>query len=189
MSKRHKVVVIDPPWLERGGGKSKRGADRHYPLMGLRDIIRTIEEPMSSVHKDAHMWMWVTDNYLRDGLAVMETFGFRYVRTLVWVKMRDAPHPHYSSYGANLAAMTGLQIGLGQYLRGSHELCLFGVCGKAMVPAPANRLPSVIIAERTKHSRKPDEAFDVFEAVSPGPRLELFSRQPRDGWTTWGNEA
>ena len=84
----HHTVTLDPPWLERGGGKSKRGADRHYPLMGLRDIVRTIEEPMATVHKNAHMWCWVTDNYLRDGLGLMETFGFRYIRCRI-----DGPPP------------------------------------------------------------------------------------------------
>ena len=79
-----------------------------------------------------------------------------------------------------------LQIGLGQYMRGSHELCLFGVRGKTMRPEKAP--PSVVIAERSKHSSKPAEAFAAIEQVSPGPRLEMFAREPRAGWDVWGNE-
>ena len=186
---KNRCAMMDPPWLERGGGKNKRGADRHYPLMPFRDIVRTLQEPMSTVGPDAHCWVWVTDNFLRDGLGILDTFGFRYIRTLQWTKMRDAPHPHYSAYGANLAAMAGLQKGLGQYLRGSHEMALLGVRGKAMLPAPKVRRPSVVFAERTKHSRKPDEAVEVIEARSPGPRLEIFAREPRDGWAVWGDEV
>jgi len=183
----YKCVTMDPPWLERGGGKSKRGADRHYPLMPLRDIIRTIQEPMSRVGPDAHCWVWVTDNFLRDGLAILDTFGFRYIRTLQWVKMSDEYSRSYGSYCEK--ARSGVQIGLGQYLRGSHEMALMGVRGKAMLPATADRCPSVVFAKRTKHSRKPDEAIEVFEKTSPGPRLELFAREERAGWAAWGNEA
>lgn len=82
-----------------------------------------------------------------------------------------------------------LQIGLGQYLRGAHELCLLGVRGDAMVPAPADRLPSVVFAPRGLHSAKPPVAYAVIERVSPGPRAEMFARTPRPGWAVWGNES
>jgi len=141
-----------------------------------------------------HAWMWVTDTFLRDGLWLLETLGFRYVRTLVWVKMSRLDDTTGTWAGNNRPKLgdlcrSVLQIGLGQYLRGSHELCLFGTMGNAMVPEPANRLPSVIFAERGKHSEKPDEAFKVFEQVSPGPRVEFFARSRRDGWGSWGNEV
>lgn len=186
---KFRCAVADPPWKESGGGKSKRGADRHYPIMGLTDIIRTMQEPMSQVHEDAHMWLWVTDNFLRDGLAVMDTFGFRYVRTLQWVKMKNHPYASGGEIYAHEVAVDSLQIGLGQYLRGAHEMALLGVRGESMLPPTANRQPSVVFSERTKHSRKPDEAVRVFEMTSPWPRLEIFAREPRDGWTVWGNEV
>jgi N6-adenosine-specific RNA methylase IME4 len=177
----YRCLSADPPWMERGGGKVKRGADRHYPLMPTADIIALVagSEPVARLARDAHAWVWVTDNFLRDGLALLDALGFRYVRTLAWVKLRDgeaAPHVR-------------LQVGLGQYLRGAHELALFGVRGDAMMPPPSNRAPSVVFAPRGKHSAKPDAAVSVFERVSPGPRVEMFARAQRPGWAVWGNEV
>lgn len=174
-------VAMDPPWPERGGGKSKRGADRHYPLMSVPEILSLVmrSEPVARLAPDAHCWVWVTDNYLRGGLQLLDVLGFRYVRTLQWVKLRDgegAPHVR-------------LQVGLGQYLRGAHEMALLGVRGDAMVPATSKRRPSVVFAPRARHSAKPQAAFDVFEAVSPGPRVEMFARAARPGWDVWGNQA
>ena len=179
-----RCVAADPPWAERGGGKIKRGADRHYSLMSNSDILRTMTvalEQLGGVHDDAHLWLWVTDNFLRHGLGIMDQLGFRYVRTLVWVKMK----PHWKRPEGEPV----LQVGLGKYLRGAHELCLFGTRGKAQLPATEFRHPSVVIAPRTTHSTKPDAAKEVIERVSPGPRVELFAREPRDGWTVWGNEV
>lgn len=171
---RYACIAADPPWNEQGGGKSKRGADRHYPLMKARDIAALPVGPMAA--DNAHLWLWVTNNYLPDGLAVMAAWGFRYVTNLAWHKMRSGK----------------TQIGLGQYLRGSHELCLFGVRGRLpyAVRPDGKRVacPSVVIAERGRHSAKPVEAYEVIEQVSPGPRLELFARQPRAGWHCRGNE-
>ena len=172
MTIKYACIAIDPPWNERGGGKVKRGADRHYPLMKTPDIIRCIlTAPCWHPGDDAHLWLWVTDNHLPDGLQVMSALGFRFIRTMPWVNQKNGK----------------LQIGLGQYMRGSHELCLLGVRGKTMKPAKAP--PSVVIAERTKHSQKPVEAFAAIEQVSPGPRLEMFAREPRGGWDVWGNEV
>ena len=167
----YRCTAIDAPWNERGGGRIKRGADRHYGLLSTPDIIRVILQSGSWYPADnAHLWLWVTDNYLPDGLQVMSALGFRYIRTLVWFKVRNDK----------------LQVGLGQYLRGSHELCLFGSRGKSMMP---KNKPLSVVAERTVHSRKPDEAYSVIETVSPGPRLEMFARSPRPGWDTWGDQA
>jgi N6-adenosine-specific RNA methylase IME4 len=174
MAEAYRCIVADPPWLEQGGGKIKRGADRHYPLMRLSDIAKTMwTAPEWRPAADCHLWLWTTNNFLIDALSLVEQLGFRYVTNMVWVKVR-------------IERDGQLQIGLGQYLRGSHELCLFATKGKASLPAVAP--PSVIFAERTEHSQKPDEAFEVFEQVSPGPRLEMFARTDRPGWSSWGNE-
>ena len=164
---RFACVLADPPWLERGGGVIKRGADRHYPLMATAAIARL---PVARVLAGdaAHLWLWVTNNFLEDGLAVMKAWGFRYVTNVVWVKDR---------------------AGLGQYVRGKHELLLFGVAGEARVPPPARRPPSVLEVQRGRHSQKPAEAVELLERVSPGPRLELFGRGPRPGWLVLGNQA
>jgi N6-adenosine-specific RNA methylase IME4 len=166
-----KTIMIDPPWNERGGGKIKRGADKHYPLMKTPDIIRTILqcEHWNKLEDDAHMYLWVTNNFLAEGLKVMESLGFRYVTNIAWVKDR---------------------IGLGQYARGKHELLLFGTRGKThtRVKKDNNKLESVINAKRQRHSQKPEESFTWIESRSYGPYLELFSRKEREGWTAWGNE-
>lgn len=190
-----RCISADPPWEERGGGKCKRGADRHYPLMSVPEIYDTMTgSPLWRPAPSAHLWMWVTDNFLQDGLALMDALGFRFIRTMVWVK---AKHPRRADpvrkrwgrrRGLVVFPKVKLQVGLGQYLRGSHELCLLGVRGDAMVPAPADRALSVLIAPRGRHSAKPDEAFERFERVSPGPRVEFFARVPRPGWDAFGND-
>lgn len=175
-------LLADPPWMERGGGKSKRGADRHYLLVPTRDIPRVIRSSgLFLPAPNAHLWMWVTDNFLTDGLWVMEQLGFRYVRTMCWVKATNE---------AELAAGAG-QVGLGQYLRGQHELCLFGVHGRGTDPSVRTEhrdVPSVVYGRRGRHSAKPASSYVAIERVSRGPRVEFFARSERPGWTSWGND-
>lgn len=128
--------------------------------------------PVWQPDDDSHLWLWVTDNYLKDGLLVMEALGYRYVRTRVWVK---------------LAAQGGLAFGMGHYARGQHELILFGVRGRC--PRQCRDLGSVCEAPVGEHSVKPAKFYEETERVSPGPRLEMFARKPRQGWDVWGNEV
>jgi N6-adenosine-specific RNA methylase IME4 len=167
-----RTIVADPPWNERGGGKIKRGADKHYPLMKTRDIIPLMQTVLFKHQPDpqgSHLYLWVTSNFLRDGLEVMDALGFRYVTTRVWAKDR---------------------FGLGYYYRGQTELCLFGVMGKL---PPLCKTESTLIGKglvkRGRHSAKPQVFFDEVERVSPGPRLEIFARAPRPNWTVFGNES
>ena len=172
--KEFSTILADPPWPEQGGGKIKRGADRHYGLLKIRDIARVMfSAPVWNPADDAHLYLWTTSNHLPAALGVMSELGFRYVTNCVWVKMRDG----------------GVQVGLGQYFRHAHELLLFGTRGKAMVPKPANRLPSVILAERNKHSKKPEVVYKRIERTSLGPYLEMFAREQHPGWVSWGDEA
>lgn len=170
---KFRCLMFDPPWLERGGGKSCRGAQRHYPLMKTSAIAAL---PVERVSADiAHLWLWVTDTYLLNGdaLRVADAWGFRPVASFPWFKVKAGE----------------LQRGLGRYSRKSHEYLLLCVRGAAMVP-PTNVVgPSVIVAPRTTHSRKPPESFRLIETVSPGPRLEGFGRAARPGWTVLGNQA
>ena len=166
-----KTVVLDPPWMERGGGKIKRGADRHYPLVKTADLPAVINgcPHWEQVADSAHMYMWVTNTFLKDGLWLMGELGFTYKTNVVWVKQR---------------------IGLGQYFRGKHELCLFGVKGDAFSVRTDDRtIPSVLTADRGQHSKKPDTFIELVERRSNGPYLELFARREREGWTCWGNEV
>lgn len=172
---RYATVLADPPWLERGGGQVKRGADRHYPLMSTTEISKL---PVHQLAADnAHLYLWVTNNFLPDGLEVMAFWGFRYVTNLAWGKVRDGK----------------VQQGLGQYFRGAHELLLFGVRGQVPYRTTEEgkraQHPTLVLAPRGEHSRKPDVFHEVIEKVSPGPYVELFARRARPGWAVWGNQA
>lgn len=205
-----RCFLSDPPWPEKGGGKSKRGADRHYDVEKVRAIPDVIRGGMADLGvraaDDAHHWMWVTDNYLPGGLWCLAQLGFEYVRTSVWIKMED-PVEAVGRYAAPLVSVGGdharravddlvaavrLQIGIGQYLRGSHELLLLGVRGSGLdesVRTDDRGVPSVIFGRRTKHSRKPESSYRLIERVSHGPRVEFFARSNRSGWESWGNEV
>lgn len=186
-------TLMDPPWPERGGGKSKRGADRHYNTLTPRQIYGVILEcPFWKPALNAHLWCWTTNNHLLDGLWLVKQLGFRYVTNWVWVKGKPVKSAGRLFSGSTVLPTTSavqLQApGLGQYSRGLHELLLFGVRGKAMLPPTGRRPSTVIVAPRREHSRKPDEQYDVIERVSPGPRVELFARERREGWDSWGDE-
>lgn len=168
----YKVVLLDPPWNEQGGGKVKRGADRHYPLMKAREIeallVDKIDIP-SRMQDDSVCFLWVTNNFLQDGLNLMQALGFRYVTNIVWTKDR---------------------FGLGYYFRGQHELCLFGVKGKnGRSRVTHTTWLGRSMLPRRKHSQKPDEMYELIESLYDGPYLEVFARDAREGWDAWGNEV
>lgn len=171
MVRKQRCVSLDPPWNERGGGKIKRGADKHYPLLKMHDIIRVVYQSgvWNPDPKGCHCWLWVTNNFLDEGRFVMKALGFRYINQLAWGKVKNGK----------------VQKGLGQYFFGSHELCLFGVMGRLKAK---ERVSTLLLEPRDEHSRKPDEAYRRMETVSPGPRLEMFGRRERYRWRVWGNE-
>lgn len=191
-----RTAQIDPPWLESGGGKSKRGADRHYPLMGVDDIAKTLLRSGSWLPApDAHLWCWYTDNYLLDALTLIERLGFRYVRTFVWVKCKGATKALDLETGEAVDGEIEPRMSLGQYGRGVHESMLFCVRGNGLAVRTERRdLPSVFFAPVPTedgvrvHSRKPDAAYELIEARSKGPYAEFFARRRRANWTSWGNE-
>jgi N6-adenosine-specific RNA methylase IME4 len=169
----YRCIVADPMWEETGGGG--RGAQNHYEVASTPEIIRImLSAPCWRPARSAHLWLWVTDNFLKDGLLVMCALGFRYVRTRVWVKLDER-------------RADGLAFGIGQYSRGQHELALLGVRGRC--PPLCRDLGSVCMAPIGEHSAKPDKFCEDCERVSPGPRLEMFARRARPGWDVWGNEA
>lgn len=170
-------IVADCPWRENGGGR--RGAQSHYTTLATPEIIRVIlRSPLWRPAAASHLWLWVTDNFLEDGLHVMRALGYRYIRTFPWIKLKDGR----------------LQCGLGQYGRGAHELCLFGVRGRcpALVRDELSVIwaeePTAVVAPRGRHSAKPAAFFDKVQRLSPAPRLEMFARMPRPGWTVWGDD-
>lgn len=180
------TLMADPPWLERGGGKIKRGADRHYPLMSTKAICALPVGGWAAA--DAHCYIWVTNNFLPDGLAVMAAWGFRYVTKIDWFKGEGDDESDVS-----LLSDQALQVGLGQYFRGCTESCLFGVRGTVpyRLRADGKRAQgrTGFHAPRGEHSVKPEKFRRTVELVSPGPYLELFARRPAFGWDVWGNEV
>ena len=166
-----RTIVADPPWNERGAGKSKRGADKHYPLMKRKEIAKVMVEWIKEedLHENLHLYLWVTNNFLADGIWLVEHLGFRYITNLAWAKP---------------------SFGLGRYFRGQHELCLFATRGRGFdVRTEVNDVSSLIEAPKRLHSQKPDEFYRVVEKRSQGRYLELFSRRtPKKGWTMKGNQ-
>jgi len=170
------TVLADPPWrfMNRTGkvAPEHRRLDR-YDTMTAKGIARL---PVADIVADrAHLYLWVPNALLPEGLHVMEGWGFRYVSNLVWAKRRKDGGPDGR--------------GVGFYFRNVTELILFGVRGSMRTLPPGRRQVNMIETRKREHSRKPDEAYDIIESCSPGPYLELFARYPRPGWAVWGDEA
>lgn len=193
--KQHRTVYIDPPWPEKGGGRICRGAQKHYPVMSIQQILEAIQSvlvlPPYQMASNAHCYLWATNNYLPNAFWVLAMLGYRYVTCISWFKGRLSLglHPVTRSDVPVLI----LQKGLGQYHRGVTEHCLFGVRGHIPYRTQANgkraQGQTGFLAPRTQHSVKPEDMRTMIERVSPGPYLELFARRPVPGWTVWGNEV
>lgn len=171
-----RTVLADPPWrFENRTGKMAPEHRRlaRYATMSTEEICAL---PVAEiVAEKAHLYLWVPNALLADGLAVMQAWGFEYKTNLVWFKTRKDGGPDGR--------------GVGFYFRNVTELVLFGIRGKDNRTLAAGRRQVNLVAERKReHSRKPDQMYDVIEACSPGPLLELFARHPRPGWTQWGDE-
>lgn len=141
------------------------------PLQAIKDI------PIGEFScETAHLYLWVPNALLPDGLEVMRAWGFTYKANLVWHKVRKDG----GSDGR----------GVGFYFRNVTELILFGVRGSnARTLDAGRRQVNLFESRKREHSRKPDEQYAIIEACSPGPYLELFARGQRRGWTSWGNQA
>lgn len=191
----YQCLLVDPPWPEHGGGKIKRGADRHYPLMSVREIAALPVGELAA--DDAHLWLWATGNYLADAIDCGRAWGFRYVNFRPWVKahsyqtddggVRILTEPEVICFeGSRLVTMPQTP-GLGQYMRCDAEILLLFVRGK--LPLPSYKPRQTIYAPRGRHSAKPACVYADIERMSPGPRLEMFARARREGWAAWGNEV
>ena len=175
--RKFSTVLADPPW--RFQNRTGKMAPEHHRLSRYDtldlDAIKGL--PVADVTSDpAHLYLWVPNALLPDGLAVMEAWGFAYKSNIVWHKIRKDG----GSDGR----------GVGFYFRNVTELVLFGVRGKnARTAAPGRRQVNLLGTRKREHSRKPDELYDIIEACSPGAKLELFARGPRPGWVNWGDQA
>lgn len=173
---RYGTILADPPWqfLNRTGKMApehKRLA--RYATLTLEEI-KTI--PVASAAEDkSHLYLWVPNALLAEGLDVMRAWGFTYKSNLVWHKIRKDG----GSDGR----------GVGFYFRNVTELILFGVRGSLRTLAPGRRQVNYLCSQKREHSRKPDELYPIIEQCSPGPYLELFARIKHPGWHQWGNEV
>ena len=175
--RRFATILADPPWqfVNRTGkmAPEHRRLSR-YNTMTLPEICALPIEEVAA--PTAHLYLWVPNALLPEGLQVMKAWGFQYKSNIVWHKIRKDG----GSDGR----------GVGFYFRNVTELILFGVRGKnARTLQPGRTQVNYISSRKREHSRKPDEQYEVIESCSPGPYLELFSRGVRKKWAVWGNEA
>ena len=175
--RKFKTILADPPWqFQNRTGKMAPEHKRlnRYSTLELEEI-KTM--PVSEVtDTPCHLYLWVPNALLPEGLEVMKAWGFHYKSNIVWEKIRKDGEPDGR--------------GVGFYFRNVTELVLFGIKGdNARTLPPGRSQVNLIRAQKREHSRKPDEIFYIIEQCSNGPFLELFARGTRENWTLWGNEA
>jgi N6-adenosine-specific RNA methylase IME4 len=174
---RYSTVLADPPW--QFTNRTGKIAPEHkrlsrYATMTLQEIM---ELPVSHiVVEPSHLYLWVPNALVAEGLEVMKRWGFTYKTNIIWYKVRKDGGPD--------------RRGVGFYFRNVTEMVLFGVRGKnGRTLQPGRTQPNIVSSRKREHSRKPDELYDIMESCSPGPYIELFARGPRSSWRQWGNEA
>ncbi len=160
------VIYADPPWQYDSSESDSRAIENQYPTMTL-DEIGSLDVP-GITHDDAVLFLWTTSPKLQEAFQVLDAWGFTYRTCAVWDKEK---------------------MGMGYYFRQQHELLLVATKGKLPTPLPETRPPSVIRFPRGEHSQKPDVVYLMIEEMYPDlPKIELFCRSPREGWTAWGNQ-
>lgn len=176
-ARRFGTVLADPPWQFQN--RTGKVAPEHrrlsrYPTMSFESIGNL---PVANIVTDcAHLYLWVPNALLPYGLDTMERWGFTYKTNLIWYKVRKDGGPD--------------RRGVGFYFRNVTEVILFGIRGRnCRTLAPGRSQENMIISQKSEHSKKPDEQFDLIESCSPGPFIELFARGARPGWFAWGDQA
>lgn len=187
MKKTFATFYIDPPWPYSGslvgnggrgaqGGKAAKiiqiGVKQHYPTMTLDALAQLPVEQFAA--QNSHLYLWTTNNFMREAHNLAEAWGFKPKTILTWGKVcKDDP--------------TRASMKCGYYYRSSTEHILFAVRGSLKLKGPCRS--TLHLTERTSHSVKPDYFYELIEEQSPGPYLELFARRKRKGWDCWGNEV
>lgn len=168
------TILADPPW--RFANRTGKMAPEHkrlsrYPTMSFQEIM---ELPIAQLAlPQSHLYLWIPNALILEGLEVMRRWGFTYKTNVVWYKIRKDGGPDGR--------------GVGFYFRNVTEVVLFGVRGHLRTLQAGRRQVNIILSRKREHSRKPDELYPIIEACSPGPYLELFARHKRQGWQQWGN--
>ncbi len=175
--KRYSTIYADPPWrFQNRTGKvaPENKKLNRYETMHLDEIMAL---PVAEISAEkSHLYLWVPNALLPEGLEVMKAWGYTYKGNIVWEKVRKDGEPDGR--------------GVGFYFRNVTELLLFGIKGAPnRTLAPARSQVNLVRTQKREHSRKPDELIPIIEGCSPGPYLELFARGDREGWDMWGNQA
>lgn len=175
--KRYRTIYADPPWqFQNRTGKIAPEHKRlnRYETMKLDEIKQL---PVSQVADDkSHLYLWVPNALLPEGLEVMKAWGFEYKTNIIWEKVRKDGMPDGR--------------GVGFYFRNVTEMLLFGIKGNNNRTLDAGRSQvNLVRSIKREHSRKPDEIIPLIESCSSAPYLELFARGDRRGWDMWGNQA
>lgn len=174
---RFGTILADPPWQFQN--RTGKVAPEHKRLSryGTMDLEQIKALPVSAVTAEpAHLYLWVPNALLPEGIEVMKAWGFQYKSNLIWHKIRKDGGPDGR--------------GVGFYFRNVTEIILFGVRGKnARTLQPGRRQVNYLSSRKREHSRKPDEQYSIIESCSPGPYLEIFARGKREHWKCWGNQA
>lgn len=158
------IIYADPPWRYDFSPTYSREIEAHYPTLSLKEICE-LDIPSAD---DSVLFLWATSPKLEEALNVLNLWGFTYRTGMVWVKDK---------------------IGMGHWVRGQHELLLIGRKGNMPTPEPKNRPSSYFTAPRTTHSTKPELVYKIIESMYPsGTYLEVFARNKREGWTSWGDQ-
>lgn len=172
-----RCILADPPWgfltRTRGHQTPHRTKGDHYVTMPLEDLLRLPVAALAA--KDCALIMWVVDSHFPQALELGARWGFEFKtgKILTWLKTTDDGER--------------TRMGMGYWTRKESETAFLFTRGSPRRLSGGVR--EVIQAPRREHSRKPDEQYERIEALVPGPRLELFARQARSGWTAWGNEV
>ena len=169
------TILADPPW--QFTNRTGKMAPEHkrlsrYSTMTLEEIKQLPVSQMAL--PQSHLYLWVPNALILEGLEVMKRWGFTYKTNLVWYKIRQDGGPDGR--------------GVGFYFRNVTELVLFGTRGSLRTLEPGRRQVNIITSRKREHSRKPDQLYEIIEQCSPGPYLELFARHCMPGWSQWGNE-
>ena len=192
------TIVADPPWdfsrkLSAGGTSGfspvhpsrggNRGAANHYSTLTIDELK---ELPVQAVAAErAHLYLWTTSAFVVEAHELAEAWGFSPKVLVPWIKTKRQSKSAVLDADGDLYA--AVRMGMGLYIRHCAEFILFSVRGKA--PTDRNDALGVVFAPQGKHSEKPNQAYEWIERLSPGPRLELFARRPREGYDVWGDES
>ena len=174
--KKYRVIYADPPWNGLGwnNGSGKKCPANHYPVQCIY-WIKSL--PVEEIAEDnAALFLWVTFPNLKEGIEVIESWGFKYSTcAFTWVKRNKKSDSFF--------------MGCGNYTRANAEICLLGTRGSMQKEVKSHSVRQICDCRIMDHSKKPHEIRNrILQLFGDVPRIELFARDKMPGWDVWGNE-